>query len=359
GGMPQTLSSTSMFTPSGFSPHLQPPKESDQGGLVFQDGNLTSASLDALIQHLVPTTEYYPEKAYIFTFLLSSRLFIEPHDLLSRLCHMCIEQQNLNDPVLDKAKVRKFGPKILQLLTEWAETFPYDFREEKMVAHVKGMIHRIASCDEAYWKTMNQLLQNLNQKLASLNQGEESIVKVNASVSDKLVAYKSKPPPIQRDILTICNDPYTLAQQLTHVELEQLSHIGPEEFVQAFVHDDPLDSTRPAKKKQRAQVIEFFIDVARECFNIGNFNSLMAIISGMNMSPVSRLKKTWTKVKTAKFFILEHQMDPTGNFYNYRTALRGAAHRSLTAHSNREKPVYTVREDAVEIYIFRKVCDRN
>lgn len=25
-------------------------------------------------------------------------------------------------------------------------------------------------------------------------------------------------------------------------------------------------------------MIEFFIDVARECFNIGNFNSLMAII---------------------------------------------------------------------------------
>ncbi|MEQ2164768.1 hypothetical protein GOODEAATRI_010180, partial [Goodea atripinnis] len=26
---------------------------------------------------------------------------------------------------------------------------------------------------------------------------------------------------------------------------------------------------------------------------------------GMNMSPVSRLKKTWSKVKTAKFDILE------------------------------------------------------
>lgn len=35
---------------------------------------------------------------------------------------------------------------------------------------------------------------------------------------------------------------------------------------------------QPAKKKRRAQVVEFFIDVARECFNIGNFNSLMAII---------------------------------------------------------------------------------
>lgn len=30
-------------------------------------------------------------------------------------------------------------------------------------------------------------------------------------------------------------------------------------------------------------------------------------------------------------------MDPTGNFYNYRTALRGAAHRSQTANSNRER----------------------
>lgn len=86
------------------------------------------------------------------------------------------------------------------------------------------------------------------------------------------------------------------------------------------------------KKKHRARIIEFFIDVAQECFNIGNFNSLMAIISeyltahiqhrsdpvsalhlltlslcpaGMNMSPVARLKKTWNKVNTDKFEILE------------------------------------------------------
>ncbi|KAG7230251.1 hypothetical protein INR49_024355 [Caranx melampygus] len=172
---------------------------------------------------------------------------------------------------------------------------------------------------------------------------------------------------------------------------EHLSHIGPEEFVQAFVQKDPLDGTQqpcfsdqkkktsnleayvrwfnrlcylvateicmPAKKKQRAQVIEFFIDVARECFNIGNFNSLMAIISGMNMSPVSRLKKTWGKAKTAKFYILEHQMDPTGNFYNYRTALRGAAHRSQTANSNRERIVIPFFSLLIkDIYFLNEGC---
>uniref|UniRef100_A0A6Q2X8R2 Ras-GEF domain-containing protein n=1 Tax=Esox lucius TaxID=8010 RepID=A0A6Q2X8R2_ESOLU len=353
-----------MFTPTGFSPHLaicsdadteeeEGPRESPGPGAWPSDGPpITSASLDTLIQHLVPTTDYYPE-----------------------------------------AKVRKFGPKILQLLTEWTETFPTDFREEKMVGLFKDIIHRIAPCDEAYWKTLNQVLQTLNQKLAAITQGEESIVRVNtssvSSISDKLVAFKAKPPPIQKDMLSICHDPYTLAQQLTHVELEHLSNIGPEEFVQAFVQKDPLDSSQPcfsdqkkttnleayvrwfnrlcylvateicmpAKKKQRAQVIEFFIDVARECFNIGNFNSLMAIISGMNMSPVSRLKKTWGKAKTAKFFILEHQMDPTGNFYNYRTALRGAAHRSQTANSNREKIVIPFFSLLIkDIYFLNEGC---
>lgn len=46
------------------------------------------------------------------------------------------------------------------------------------------------------------------------------------------------------------------------------------------------------KKKVRVKVIEYWVEVARESFNIGNFNSLMAIIAGLNLSPVARLKKT-------------------------------------------------------------------
>lgn len=37
------------------------------------------------------------------------------------------------------------------------------------------------------------------------------------------------------------------------------------------------------------------------------------------------------------FFPSQHQMDPSSNFYNYRTALRGATQRSITANSSREK----------------------
>lgn len=88
----------------------------------------------------------------------------------------------------------------------------------------------LSSSLKAYWKTLNQVLQKLSQRLSLMSQGEESIVKVSLNASsDKLVAFKTKPPPIQKDILSICNDPYTLAQQLTHVELVRKRRGGGEE----------------------------------------------------------------------------------------------------------------------------------
>lgn len=43
-----------------------------------------------------------PQRTFIFTFLLSSRLFIRPHELMSKVCLLCTEQQRLGDPQADK-----------------------------------------------------------------------------------------------------------------------------------------------------------------------------------------------------------------------------------------------------------------
>uniref|UniRef100_A0A8C9RXF7 RasGEF domain family member 1B n=1 Tax=Scleropages formosus TaxID=113540 RepID=A0A8C9RXF7_SCLFO len=387
--MPQTPPFTGMFGPASYNNNVYQSKEESYGDLYYHENNLVSGSLEALIHHLVPNVDYYPDRTYIFTFLLSSRLFLHPYELVSKVYHLCVEHQRLSDPHADKLRMRKMAPKIVQLLTEWTETFPYDFRDERTMRGLKELTHRITSGDELYRKAVHQMIQSLIRKLTALSQYEEALAKINATAADRLTVLKAKPQSIQRDILTICNDPFTLAQQLTHIELERLSYIGPEEFVQAFIQKGPLDNNKsrfsdrkkasnleayvewfnrlsylvateicmPVKKKHRARVIEFFIDVARECFNIGNFNSLMAIISGMNMSPVSRLKKTWGKVKTAKFDILEHQMDPSSNFYNYRTALRGATQRSITAHTSREKIVIPFFSLLIkDIYFLNEGC---
>ena len=41
----------------------------------------------------------------------------------------------------------------------------------------------------------------------------------------------------QTDVLTTLQCPLTLAQQLTHIELERLHSIGPEEFVQSYASE--------------------------------------------------------------------------------------------------------------------------
>lgn len=45
-----------------------------------------------------------PQRTYIFTFLLSSRLFMHPYELMSKVCHLCMEQQRLADPQADKVR---------------------------------------------------------------------------------------------------------------------------------------------------------------------------------------------------------------------------------------------------------------
>lgn len=150
----------------------------------------------------------------------------------------------------------------------------------------------------------------------------------------------------ESDIMDLCSDPRTLAQQLTLIEFERLSFIGPQEFVQTFVKEQlkhkktvfadksnngteggggatnkqetPAAPQKPrclrnvdnyvawfnrlsnlvaaeivcqAKQKNRTKMTEFWIEVASECFELRNLNSLMSIIAGLNLAPISRLKK--------------------------------------------------------------------
>ncbi|XP_046476441.1 uncharacterized protein [Neodiprion pinetum] len=328
--------------------------------LVYRDGNLVSGSLEALVQHMVPTEEYYPDRAYLFAFLLSARLFIKPHELLGEVCALCELQQNLTGEG-GKERLHRFVPRLVQLLAEWTETFPYDFRDERVMSHVRAITQKVAAVDATARQEVSALLQNLLLRLTALERYEEGLAGLATEAAAEQLT--------QVDVTELCPSASVLAQQLTHVELERLSYIGPEEFVQAFAKESPhletsfkdMKKTRNlesyvqwfnrlsyfvatevckhAKKKQRVRVVEYWIETARECFNIGNFNSLMAIIAGLNMSPISRLKKTWSKVQSAKFSILEHQMDPSSNFSSYRSTLKAAMWRSAGATDERQRIV--------------------
>lgn len=59
---------------------------------------------------------------------------------------------------------------------------------------------------------------------------------------------------------------------------------------------------------------------------------------------------------TLSSLCLQHHMDPSSNFCNYRTALQGATQRSQTANSSREKIVIPVFNLFVkDIYFLHKI----
>lgn len=82
-----------------------------------------SKSNRELINILSPTNNKKFNHDLVFSMLLSTRFFIKPHELLGVL---------LSDvPELDCMD------SVVELLKLWSEMFPYDFRDERIMNHVK------------------------------------------------------------------------------------------------------------------------------------------------------------------------------------------------------------------------------
>lgn len=77
--------------------------------------------------------------------------------------------------------------------------------------------------------------------------------------------------------------------------------------------------------KRRSQKLRFFILLAFEALELGNFNLVMALLGGLNLSTIGRLKNTWGGVSARKRARLEKLckiFDTTRNFRAYRALLR-------------------------------------
>ncbi|CAH2103551.1 unnamed protein product [Euphydryas editha] len=328
----------------------------EKADVEYKDGQLVSATLDTLVDMLRPGAS----KSFMFTFLLCSRLFVKPHELLSKLSKRYFK----NYDKVGKGEMKEMIDKevtdmaaLVRVLSQWTAMFPYDFRDDRVMALVRSITQRCAAEHMSSIRSeVSSMLERLLDKLTALEQYEETLVDVPQINSvDQLP---------QGDILTLGLTPVELANQLTIVELHRLSFVGPEEFVQTFAPSQPGQSTskkninlhhvetkstknleayadwfnrlsylvasdilKAVKSKYRARIMEQWVMTARECFNLGNFNSLMAIISALNMAPITRLKKTWSRTSAVcgqQLRQLELCVEPSGNHARYRAALAAA-----------------------------------
>ncbi|XP_041443952.1 rap guanine nucleotide exchange factor 6 isoform X11 [Xenopus laevis] len=81
---------------------------------------------------------------------------------------------------------------------------------------------------------------------------------------------------------------------------------------------------REPNQLKRMKIVKHFIKTALHCRECRNFNSMFAIISGLNLAPVARLRGTWEKLPSKYEKLLrdlQDLFDPSRNMAKYRNIL--------------------------------------
>lgn len=134
------------------------------------EGVISSGPLDDLINHL--STENFDQN-FTFSFLLSSRLFIRPHELLGKLLLSVPESEPLDH--------------IVDLIKFWTKIFPYDFRDERIMYHVKHIVAR--SANTLLGDVVSEILRALLSRLTDLESHEEELRACQSSIEKVLLVF--------------------------------------------------------------------------------------------------------------------------------------------------------------------------
>ncbi|XP_053156733.1 rap guanine nucleotide exchange factor 6 isoform X7 [Hemicordylus capensis] len=115
------------------------------------------------------------------------------------------------------------------------------------------------------------------------------------------------------------DDLYKLESKTGNAHLKQFEDVINQETF--WVATEILSESNQLK---RMKIIKHFIKIALHCRECKNFNSMFAVISGLNLAPVARLRGTWEKLpsKYEKHLRdLQDLFDPSRNMAKYRNIL--------------------------------------
>ncbi|MEE6479291.1 hypothetical protein FKM82_012201 [Ascaphus truei] len=115
------------------------------------------------------------------------------------------------------------------------------------------------------------------------------------------------------------DDLFKLDSKTGNIRLKQFEEVINEETF--WVATEILKESNQLK---RMKMVKHFIKIALHCRECKNFNSMFAVISGLNLAPVARLRGTWEKLPSKYEKLLrdlQDLFDPSRNMAKYRNIL--------------------------------------
>lgn len=320
--------------------------------ILNHHGQVIGGSLNALVEQLT-THDTTPDLNFATTFYLTFRFFANARSLTQALVERF-------DYVGDSVAVGKpVRLRICQCFKGWLETYwnadadkdalddIKSFAQHKLRPHLPSAADRLLELTRritaAYENgtVIEPLVSGVGKTSMLVDTKRDADAAIPNPVISKasMNALKHRPEnPADLSILDL--DPLELARQLTLMTSRVYCEIKPEELLSlgfakksssnkssnvrnlqklntdlAYTVSDSV--LLPTEVKKRALIIKHWIRVAACCYEMRNFECLMAIVASLQTSMIQRLKRTWElipkKIK-AKFDELKAIIDISSNY---------------------------------------------
>lgn len=298
-----------------------------------------AATEDKLIER-VTDGEVPIDLQFLDTLLLTYRSFMSPAEFYDRLlCRFNAELPPDPSPEDEEYFIRMKGPtqmRCIYIIQWWVEHHFQDFRSDAPLKEdLESVMIQIAeypSCGER----ANSIIEALGRKTKEY---EEMRSFDKAEHKRKSIQSLFMDIPVEELAQQLCLHDFKLFQNIQAIEyLNQIwrkpgdeNSPGLDYFISRFdimSYWLVTEVCSTKDKKARIKVLEKFILLAKLCQTYGNFFTMFALIAGLSLTPVTRLKATWegiSKPVRATHEELEKMADPSKNMKNYRDTLSATA----------------------------------
>lgn len=324
--------------------------------LVFnKEGQVTGGSLPALVERLT-AHESTPDAMFVSTFYLTFRLFCRPAQLAQTLVdrfEYVVDAPHMTSPV----RLR-----VYNVFKGWLESHWRDETDREALDLIVPFAEvTLASVIPSAGRRLLELAQRVSKQGSLVPRHVSSIGKANTPPGPYMPDAPVPSPNISKSQLssllswkaggaspTVLDfDPVELARQLTIKQMSIFSSIQPEELLASqWMKNGGADAPNVkamtalstdlsnlvaetilhySEVKKRAAVIKQWIKIAHQCYELHNYDGLMAIICSLNSSTISRLRKTWDAISHKRrdmLQTLQAVVEPSQN----NKVLRGRLH---------------------------------
>jgi hypothetical protein len=316
--------------------------------VLNNDGQISGGTLPALIERLTPY-DSHPDSVFLNAFLLTFRLFTTPIDFAQSLVER-FDALFLQPP----AHARPIRLRVYNIFKQWLENHWQPETDKQVLPLVADFAHgSLQQWLASPSKRLIELLDRLRdtQYLSMGNRTISGMRRTNTAISP--VNEDTAAPIITKAQLTLlrkaheggpaCNilnfDALELARHFTLIESRIFNAIAPEELLAQewtlkeskkalnvramsslnndfanLVTDTILQFEEP---KKRALAIKQWITIARHCHDLGNFDTIFAVMGSLNNTMIRRLEKTWGLVSPKTMLIFEEFQQLTDFHKNY------------------------------------------